>query len=91
MAREYKDSRYTKETQIDISLNLEKLEYKINTGIGFFDHMLELFAHHGGFGLEITAKGDTHIDYHHTVEDTAILLGKAFYNAAGDKKGIKRV
>lgn len=90
MSREYKDSRYTKETQIDISLNLEKLEYKINTGIGFFDHMLELFAHHGGFGLEITAKGDTHIDYHHTVEDTAILLGKAFYNAAGDKKGIKR-
>ena len=58
--------------------------------IGFFDHMLELFAHHGSFGLELKASGDTHIDFHHTVEDTGILLGQAFYNAAGDKKGIKR-
>ncbi len=90
MVREYKDSRHTKETQVDISLNLDTHDYKIDTGIGFFDHMLELFAHHGSFGLEIKAKGDTHIDYHHTVEDTAILLGKAFYNASGDKKGIKR-
>lgn len=90
MAREFKGSRNTKETQIDISLNLEKYEYSISTGIGFFDHMLELFAHHGSFGLEIKASGDTHIDFHHTVEDTGILLGQAFYNAAGDKKGIKR-
>lgn len=90
MARQFKGSRNTKETQIDISLDLEKYDYSISTGIGFFDHMLELFAHHGSFGLELKASGDTHIDFHHTVEDTGILLGQAFYNAAGDKKGIKR-
>lgn len=90
MARNYKGSRNTKETQIEVKLDLESHDYSINTGIGFLDHMLELFAHHGSFGLELKAKGDTHIDYHHTVEDTAILLGQAFYNAAGDKKGIKR-
>ena len=90
MARNYKGSRSTKETQIEVQLDLESHDYSIDTGIGFLDHMLELFAHHGSFGLELKAKGDTHIDYHHTVEDTAILLGQAFYNAAGDKKGIKR-
>ena len=90
MARQFKGSRNTKETHIDIFLDLEKYDYSISTGIGFFDHMLELFAHHGSFGLEVKASGDTHIDFHHTVEDTGILLGQAFYNAAGDKKGIKR-
>ena len=90
MSRHFKGSRSTKETQIDVSLDLEKYDYSISTGIGFFDHMLELFAHHGSFWLEVKASGDTHIDFHHTVEDTGILLGQAFYNAAGDKKGIKR-
>lgn len=88
--RTFNGSRNTKETQIKISLDLDKYEYNISTGIGFFDHMLELFTHHGSFGLELKAIGDTHIDFHHTVEDVGILLGQAFYNAAGDKKGIKR-
>ena len=90
MKREYEGSRHTKETQIDLSLNFDTAQYKINTSVGFLDHMLELFAHHGNFGLKISAKGDTHIDYHHLVEDIGILLGQAFYHAAGDKKGIKR-
>ena len=90
MVRQFKGSRNTKETQIDSKLDLDSNEYNINTGIGFFDHMLELFAHHGSFGLELKAAGDIHIDFHHTVEDTGILLGQAFYNATGDKKGIKR-
>ena len=90
MVRQFKGSRNTNETQIDIKLDLDSNEYNINTGIGFFDHMLELFAHHGSFGLELKAAGDIHIDFHHTVEDTGILLGQAFYNATGDKKGIKR-
>lgn len=90
MKREYEGSRHTKETQIDITLNLDKYDYKINTGVGFFDHMLELFAHHGLFSIKINAKGDTHIDCHHLVEDTGILLGQAFYHAAGNKKGIRR-
>ena len=74
MVRQFKGSRNTKETQIDIKLDLDSNEYNINTGIGFFDHMLELFAHHGSFGLELKAAGDIHIDFHHTVEDTGILL-----------------
>lgn len=90
MKREYEGSRHTKETQVDITLNLDKYDYKINTGIGFFDHMLELFAHHGLFSIKINAKGDTHIDCHHLVEDTGILLGQAFYHATGNKKGIRR-
>lgn len=90
MSREFSGSRNTKETQIELYLNLDKTGYEINTGIGFLDHMLELFAHHGSFNLNIKASGDTHIDFHHTVEDIGILLGKAFYEAAGDKKGIKR-
>ena len=61
MARNYKGSRSTKETQIEVKLDLESHDYSINTGIGFLDHMLELFAHHGSFGLELKAKGDTHI------------------------------
>jgi len=83
-------SRCTTETDVTLSLNLDGGEVKISTGIGFLDHMLTLFAHHGDFGLLVTATGDTHIDDHHTTEDIGIVLGVAFHNAAGDKKGIAR-
>lgn len=83
-------TRTTKETDISLKLNIDGGMQDISTGIGFFDHMLILFAAHGGFGLQLDAKGDIHIDHHHTVEDTGIALGEAFYKAAGDKKGIKR-
>lgn len=84
-------SRKTNETDIYLKLNLDgKGEGKISTGVGFLDHMLELFARHGGFDLEVTAKGDIHIDNHHTVEDIGICLGDAFKKALGDKKGIRR-
>ena len=63
-------------------------KYKISTGIRFFDHMLELFAHHGGFDLQLKAAGDLDVDQHHTVEDVGIALGQAFGKALGDKKGI---
>ena len=83
-------NRTSKETDISIKLNLDGGEVKINTGIGFFDHMLEAFAVHGGFGLDITVKGDLHVDCHHTIEDTGIVLGKAFAQALGDKSSIER-
>lgn len=84
-------ARDTKETQIRIRLAIEgRGKYKIATGIRFFDHMLELFAHHGGFDLELTAKGDLDVDQHHTVEDVGIALGQAFMKALGSKKGILR-
>lgn len=84
-------SRKTNETEIMLSLNLDQvLPIKVNTGIGFFDHMLEQLAKHGGFSLELSAKGDTHIDFHHTVEDVAIVLGQALNKALGDKCGIER-
>ena len=83
--------RPTKETDIRASLNIDgRGRYKISTGIHFFDHMLELFAHHGGFDLELTADGDLKVDQHHTVEDVGIVLGQAFDQALGDKKGILR-
>lgn len=63
-------------------------QYDIHTGIGFFDHMLEGFAKHGLFDLAVSVQGDTHVDAHHTVEDTGIVLGQAFLKALGDKKGI---
>ncbi|MDR0453247.1 MAG: imidazoleglycerol-phosphate dehydratase HisB [Deferribacteraceae bacterium] len=83
-------SRNTSETKIALSLNLGGSEIEISTGIGFMDHMLNLFAHHGGFGLTVNAVGDTHIDDHHTVEDLGIALGRAFDDAAGDKNEIVR-
>lgn len=83
-------SRKTLETDISIELNLDGGDVTIKTGIGFFDHMLKAFAVHGGFGLKVTAKGDLEVDGHHTVEDTGIVLGKAFAEALGDKSGIAR-
>jgi imidazoleglycerol-phosphate dehydratase len=83
--------RNTKETQIRVRLVVEgRGQYKISTGIRFFDHMLELFAHHGGFDLELAAKGDLDVDQHHTVEDVGIALGQAFAEALGNKRGILR-
>lgn len=83
--------RKTKETEIEITLNLDgKGESKINTGIGFLDHMLILFAKHGLFDLEVTVRGDLEVDTHHSIEDTGIVLGQAIKEAAGDKKGIRR-
>jgi imidazoleglycerol-phosphate dehydratase len=89
--RKAKIHRQTKETDIKIGLNVDgRGQYKVSTGIRFFDHMLELFAHHGGFDLELTASGDLDVDQHHTVEDVGIVLGQAFTKALGDKKGILR-
>lgn len=82
--------RQTKETDISVSLCLDGGESKISTGIGFFDHMLNSFSVHGGFGLKVQAKGDLQVDCHHTVEDTGIVLGKAFAAALGDRSGIAR-
>src|SRR6201989_2144352 len=83
--------RISKETQIQASLTIEGCgSYDISTGIRFFDHMLELFAHHGGFDLELKARGDLDVDQHHTVEDVGIALGQAFDKALGNKKGILR-
>src|SRR4030043_1494948 len=83
--------RKTKETDINVKLNLDGSgKSKVNTGIGILDHMLELFAFHGLFDLDIVAKGDLKVDIHHTNEDIGIVLGEAFKKALGDKKGIKR-
>jgi imidazoleglycerol-phosphate dehydratase len=84
-------TRHTTETQIDLALTIEGSgKYQVSTGIRFFDHMLELFARHGGFDLKLTCKGDLDVDQHHTVEDVGIALGEAFDRALGDKKGINR-
>ena len=84
-------SRNTAETQITVSLNLDGTGVsKLSTGVGFFDHMLDQIARHGLIDLDIQAKGDLHIDAHHTVEDVGITLGQALARAIGDKKGIRR-
>ena len=83
--------RETKETQIKASLNVDGTgKAEIDTGVPFFDHMLTLFAAHGLFDLEVVAKGDVKVDYHHAVEDVGIMLGQLFKNAVGDKKGMRR-
>ena len=84
-------SRKTNETDIQMELNLDGSGYaKVDTGIGFLDHMLASFAKHGFFDLNVTVKGDLYVDSHHTIEDVGIVLGKAIKEAVGDKKAIKR-
>ncbi len=84
-------TRKTAETDIDLRLNLDGTgKAKVDTGIGFFDHMLMSFAKHGFFDLELTVKGDLYVDSHHTIEDTGIALGRAIKEALGKKEGIKR-
>lgn len=90
MARTASVARNTKETQINLILDLDGGEVNIRTGIGFFDHMLNAFAFYGGFGLSLQAKGDLEVDGHHTVEDVGICLGQAMKEALGDRKGIRR-
>ena len=91
MERTAECTRKTKETDISVTLNLDGSgQNDISTGIGFFDHMLDGFARHGLFDLTVKAKGDMHVDCHHTVEDTGIVLGQAIAQAAGDKAGIRR-
>ena len=83
--------RRTRETQIRAALVIDgRGRYKVSTGIRFFDHMLELLAHHGGFDLLLKANGDLDVDQHHTVEDVGIVLGQAFAKALGSKRGILR-
>jgi imidazoleglycerol-phosphate dehydratase len=84
-------TRNTAETRIRVKINLDGTgQARLSTGIGFFDHMLDQIARHGLIDLDIEADGDLHIDGHHTVEDVGITLGQAFYQAVGDKKGIRR-
>lgn len=91
MARTAHVSRNTKETKIDVHLNIDGTgTSSISTGIPFYDHMLDQLARHGGFDLTIQAEGDLHIDTHHTVEDVAICVGEALHQALGDKKGVRR-
>ena len=82
--------RNTKETEIALELSLDGGEVDIQTGIGFFDHMLTALAFYAGWGLKLTVRGDLHVDGHHTVEDTGIVLGQALKEALGDRKGIRR-
>ena len=92
MTRQSNVSRTTSETDIEIKMNLDGIgKYNISTGVNFFNHMLEAFSKHSMIDLDIQAKGDIEIDDHHTVEDVGIVLGEAFKQAIGDKRGIKRM
>lgn len=89
--REAKVARKTTETDIEAAVNLDGTgKYDIETGIGFLDHMLEIFSRHGLMDLTVRAKGDLHIDFHHTTEDTGIAIGEAVHKALGDRRGIRR-
>ena len=89
--RNAKVNRKTKETDISCEINIDGTgQNEIFTGIGFFDHMLEIFSHHSLIDLKLKADGDTHVDFHHTVEDTAYVLAEAITHAIGEKKGINR-
>ena len=91
MKRKAKISRKTKETKIDVEINIDgKGKYKIKTGIGFLDHMLEQLSKHSSMDINVKAKGDTHIDLHHTTEDTGIAIGECLKKAANKFIGIKR-
>lgn len=91
MSRTAEISRKTAETQINLFINLDGAgQHQISTGVGFFDHMLTLFARHGLFDLNVQATGDIHVDFHHTVEDVGICLGRAIHQALGDKQSIQR-
>lgn len=90
MTRTASVKRETKETKIDLALDLDGGEADVSTGIGFFDHMLTALSVHGGFGLRVRAEGDLAVDCHHTVEDVGIVLGTAFREALGDRAGIRR-
>jgi imidazoleglycerol-phosphate dehydratase len=90
MARTAEINRKTKETEISLRLDLDGGAVQAETGIGFFDHMLTAFSFYAGMGLTLSAKGDLHVDEHHTVEDVGIVLGQAIKTALGDKKGIRR-
>jgi len=84
-------ARKTKETEISVAINLDGTgQYQVSTGIGFLDHMLEQLSRHSLIDLTVTARGDTHIDFHHTTEDVGIAIGEAFTKALGDRKGIRR-
>ena len=89
--RNAKVNRKTKETDISCEINIDGTgQNEISTGIGFFDHMLEIFSHHSLIDLRLKADGDTHVDFHHTVEDTAYVLAEVITHAIGEKKGINR-
>ena len=89
--RSFEINRKTAETDIQLQLNLDgKGVSSIDSGCGFLNHMLTLFAKHSGYDLQVVCKGDVEVDFHHSAEDIGIALGKAFYNALGDKKGITR-
>jgi imidazoleglycerol-phosphate dehydratase len=91
MGRTVKTERKTKETEISVVLDLDGTgQAEVETGMPFFNHMLEIFTRHGLFDVKIKAKGDLEVDYHHTVEDVGLVLGQAFKEALGDKHGIRR-
>ena len=91
MSRSGSASRRTKETTVDVSIELDGTgRTEVSTGLPFYDHMLDQLGRHGGFDLTVRAEGDLHVDSHHTVEDTAIVLGEAFRAAMGDKAGVRR-